>query len=319
MNFIRTFSIFLTVTAVLFSYSCQKDFDYEISNGGPDTAWLANVPDTAEINQLKHSLKPVTVLDSFFYNNQTANVTLRSGLELSFPTGLSTSPGTIASGNLKIESILLKKKGDFIRMGIHTRENNRMLSSVGASFLRITKNGELVRIIQSPLEIRYNSGISVPYPAIVFNDTNNITPANWVMNNDTLLNNVISTIGFHMINTKKTGWINAAVYADTGNAFSTIQIALPAHYTNTNTAAFLVYDDAVSVDILRPDISLRRFVSLPVPSGRIVRLLVISKQAGNYFFSQTVFTVAGGSSVLTVPVTPTLSSLVNILDALNNL
>ncbi|MFZ1529526.1 MAG: hypothetical protein WAT19_12285 [Ferruginibacter sp.] len=317
MKPLKYIKIFFGALLLTCSAGCQKGFDYEISNNSPDTSWLANISDTAEVSQLKRSIKPVTFTDSTAYNNQPTQVNLQSGLRVSFPGGLTSIPGTITTGIIKMESILLKKKGDFIRMGVHTRENERMLSSVGTLFLHVTKNGQPMRFTQGVAEISYASN-SIQGPATSFIDTDSLAQVfNWTRNPDTLLSNVNWSQGFYSLRTNNFGWINAANRADAGNNLTTIQVSLPAHYTNKNTAAYLLYNDGLVVDMMQPNTSTRKFIANPVATGTPVKLLVLSKQAGNYFMAQSSVTAAGG--IQNVLVEPTITTMNLLLQELENL
>ncbi len=297
--------------------SCQKGLDYEISNNSPDTTWLTTLPDTAEVNQLKRTIKPVTFPDSITYNNQATQVNLQSGIRVSLPLGLTSTPGTITTGTIKMESILLKKKGDFIRMDVHTRENERMLSSVGTIFLNVTKNGQPMHFTQGIAEISYSSN-TYQGPATAFIDTDSLPQLfNWTRNPDTLLRNVEWMQGSYSLRTRNFGWLNAANTADNSNNHTTFQLSLPAHYTNKNTAAYLVYNDGLVVDIMRSNVANRKFMSNPVGTGTIVKLIVLSKQAGNYFMGQSTVTATG--SIQNVVIEPRITSINLLLQELENL
>ena len=174
-----------------------------------------------------------------------------------------------------------------------------------------------MRFTQGIAEIKYPSNTYLG-PATSFIDTDTLPQIfNWTRNPDTLLRNAEWSQGFYSIRTRDFGWINAANTIDTGNSLTTFQISLPAHYTNKNTAAYLVYSDGLVVDVMRPNVNLRKFMSNSVGTGTIVKLLVLSKQAGSYFMAQSTATATGG--IQNVAVEPRITSLNLLLQALENL
>src|SRR5205085_9635818 len=119
--------------------------------------WHNVISSFMPVVSLKNNLLLPMTHDSFTISNTPVSITSSQGLECHFPVGcLHTPNGQPATGKVYFESILLKKKGDIIRMGTPTTSNGRMLLSGGEFFIRLrTDSGELQLLQGSTIYVKY--------------------------------------------------------------------------------------------------------------------------------------------------------------------
>ena len=319
----KLFFLLLTVTA--FS-SCQKDLDLFVPdpNAGFDSTWYNTISPAMPVSALRTSLLLPIKKDSFEINGSTAVVTTGSGLQCSFlPGSLVGASSTPVTGMIHIETHLLKKKGDMIRMGIPTTSDDRMLVSGGAMFIRLTKNGNELQF--TPLG-RYYITYSDPAPSPLMKlfdgfETGN-SGFNWLPTQDSLAS-VSTQNQFYQLSTNRLHWINCDYFYDTtGQARTVVSAVLPANFTNANSMAFTVFNDIHSVIGMTGNANTKKFSTGKLPVNKPVTIVIISKQGNDYFLGhEQVMTtgVPGTVNFQQVTVTPVISSLDNIKAYLDGL
>ena len=319
--------------AVLFSLSaCQKNLDTLIPDSpSPGTTWYNTIPDTAPVNSLKASLKlELQSADSFtvFSSGTTGYSGGSFDLFFSIPQGalMNDASGQTFSGMAYIKTLLLKTKGDFIKMGMPTTSNGSLLVSGGAFYVSLKDaNGNNLSI--SP---NHNIGVT-------FNDTpvfqqmkvfhgNQVAPSgfNWLPAADTQLNQVSAGTNFYITYTNKLDWVGCSYSYDntgSGTVQTRVAIDLPSYYTNANSIVYLAFDDMKSVIELSGDAVTRQFRSPLIPVGKQATIVVMSKQANDYFLgsTQTITTTAAQGGFQNVTMNSTISSLPEIKSYLSTL
>lgn len=321
----KYFNGLLLLTAIVLLHSCQKNIENFVINpgqSGVDTVWQISVPANAPIISLKNELKINKTTDSFSYNN-TGIVFSSGNLSLGIPSnGLATANGLFPTGFVSRQSLLLQKRGDFIMMDMPTVSNNRLLEAFGAFFLDLRNN-------QQPLVVTTGNKLDVKYTAtpIVGNtkiyNISNSNNFNWEINTDTAFNfSTITNTGYD-VKTNTLQWLLNAQLVDTvGVQQTALSIKLPSNYTNTNTAVFISFNDAITIAPTTANINNRVFVSGSLPVNRPVTIIVLSKQAGDYYFGlqQTNTAIAtSGTGTQEVILTPVRRSIDNIKGFLNSL
>src|SRR5438045_2327381 len=139
----------LVLLTVVFT-SCQKDTDIFIptTSVGLDTNWVATVTDLAPISEVKKLLKKEASVDSVDASVGGTFVT-SEGLTVIVPSScLELSNGQQATGKIYIETIIVKQRGDMVRLDKPTTSNGRVLVSGGENFIRIRKENEELQLIQ---------------------------------------------------------------------------------------------------------------------------------------------------------------------------
>ncbi|MEP7163261.1 MAG: hypothetical protein ABI741_01130 [Ferruginibacter sp.] len=320
------------IAAAFFLSSCQKDLDEFIPDpgaAGPDSTWFNTITTTMPVATLKNKLLLDIQRDSFLLNPGTVTVTTTgSGLQCSIAQGVILDPiGQPVVGKVYLETHLLKKKGDIIRMGTPTISNGSMLVSGGEFFIRLIKDGvELQLSTNGHINVKYDdppvSGLMGLFNGI---EANPAAPFNWLPNMDTLNNRVYTFNQSYEVLTNRLHWINCDYFYDTSSATprTTVSAVLPAHYTNANTVAYTVFNDLRSViGMYGNDVS-RKFSTGQLPSNKQVTVIIISKQGDDYYLGHqqalTMTPTAGTIGDQQVAVTPVKTSFENIQAYLNTL
>jgi hypothetical protein len=323
---------FLYLSALLILNACQKDTDILIPDNptGPNTTWYSVVPDSAAVNTLRAALAPAASADSFtVYSTGTTGYGGGPvpGLFLSIPQGaLTTGGGSTFYGTAFFKGALLKTKGEMISAGISTTSNGALLVSGGALYIELKDNAG------NTLSVTPNRSIMASYPDSpvyqqmkLYNGspvTSNIF--NWTPETDPLAS-VSTGSDFYLLYTTRLNWIGPDYlfdYSAVPTGQTKIALDLPSNYTNANSVAFVSFDNMRSVVALGGDAITRQFRSGIFPAGKPVTIVVMSKQANDYFMGtvQTVTDLPGSSAdYQTVTLTPTITTLQNIQTYLSTL
>jgi hypothetical protein len=307
--------------------ACQKNTDIFVPNpgqtNGPDTSWHTTITAAMPVSVLKNSLLPQIYVDSFIISANIATVITPSGLQVNFsPNCCVNSIGQPITGRVQVEIVLVKKKGDMIRMNLPSTYNDSLLVAAGHIFIRLLKNGQPVQLAPTAtINIRY---IDLPTnPAMAFFVGDEISPQhfNWLANPNAANNIVIAGTQAYEIYTNRLRWISIA-YAFNFNTAAKVNIAagLPAYFTNANTIAFTVLKDLRSVVAMHGDLSTRKFISSKIPVGKIITVVVISKQGDDYYLGhETSVAQTSGTNSQLVQVMPIKKSIIEILSYLSSL
>ena len=101
--------------------------------------------------------------------------------------------------------------------------------------------------------------------------------------------------------------MQTAHYMDTvGIAQTTLSVKLPSNYTNNNTICYAAFNTVECVAGFKTNVDLRTFISPLLPVNKAITVVVISKQAGDYYLGtfQTTTTIGAGSPTSTIFITP---------------
>ena len=276
-----------------------------------------------------------SIINNISYNNYTDSIQLNSntaylvtpfGLNCGFPPhSVQSMAGQVITGTVQVEVMLVKKKGDMIRLNLPTTSNGRLLVSGGEVYIRLKKDNQ-------ELQLAPNARIYLSYPAdqpvntqmkLFMGIESNSFPLNWYPNSDPVNNTINITSQNYEIQTNHLHWISTDYFYDTANLTRVAVTADMANYfTNSNTIAFTVFKDFRSVVGMYGDISTRSFSTGRLPGGKAITVVVISKQGNDYFlgYVNAVTTYAnGGSAVQQLVVKPVIKLLPDILNFLNSL
>ena len=327
MHILKT-ALFICM-AVLLLQSCQKNVDDFIPNtvAGPDTSWVPLLTAASPVNILRERLRLEFQHDSAELLGPNAiNVITNGGLKITFTsTSFTILNGTTITGRIRFETLLLRRKGEFIRMGFPTVSNGKTMVSGGELLVTARKDSNEIQIAQGRnINLHYEQTNTIQGLKI-FNGINISTPQpfNWVLNPDTTNNKVYAVSGAYEIIINKLGWIHPGKIQDTTAILQTkITPVLPSHYTNANSQVFVSYNNQLSVTIMEPIVSGRMFRSLPVAVGAQVTVIVISKMGEDYFLGHSAVTALQPTAInglQQVQLNPVRTSLDNIKLYLNSL
>ena len=323
----KTFINIISCTIMLMVFSsCQKNVDAFIPDNFQiiaDTVWQINVPSNAPVFSLKSDLRMARVTDSFSYSNP--NFSFSTGaISLTIPPySLVKSNGIVTSGLVQRESLLTVKKGDFITNGISTTSNDKLLVSGGVFYLNLKNSSENLSIAQgNKITVKFNASNLYAYNRIFNASPDSANGFNWFVNTDTAFNKSGVTATGYELQTNKTQHVQTAHFMElAGIAQTVLMVKLPINYTNTNTTSYVSFNDETCVAGLKANVALRTFISPILPVNRLVTVVVISKQAGDYYLGslQTTTTINGSSpsaAVFVMPVKRSLDYIKNFLSTL---
>ena len=314
----------LAIAAMLFT-SCRKDTDIFIPNTtsvGLDTNWVATVTDLSQISEMKKLLRKDNSLDSV---DATAGGTIQTSDGLTvivLPASLQLASGQLAAGKIYVETILVKKRGDMIKLDKPTTSFGRILVSGGEIFVRIRKESEELHLSPGKsVYIKYNDTPS-SLMKLFYGDESDPQRFNWIQSTaNTSAAIAITSQGYEIV-TDRLRWINCDYFADTSATRVNVAASLPADYTNANTSLYLVFKDIKSVIGMYGDAASKKFSSSNVPSGKAAIVVSITKKGTNsYYLGHETITTGqtslNGTQVVPLKPQPTsLSDIKTFLDAL---
>ena len=312
------------VSIVILLSACQKENSdiFLPGNGGADTNWVTNIDPSMPVALLQSDLAMPAYTDSIEITNSSTDFISSSGLQCLFPANSLTDSNNVpVTGKINVQSTLLQKKGDMIRLNKPTISNGYVITSAGMFFIKLKKDGRLVKLTtQSKLNVRYRDNLHIPLIKLFYGTDSGQGVSNWYLNND-LANNIIPSNEGYEVNTNRLDWINAGYFIESNISQNiSINIDLAKHFTNANTVAWLVFKDHRSVISLRGDAVSRKFSCVNIPADKEATIIVISKQVDDYYIgSKDITTSTTGSTSLSVSVTPVKTSLDALLQYLNSL
>jgi hypothetical protein len=319
---------FLVLMAVLFT-SCKKDTDIFIpdtTSGGLDTNWVAAVTDLSPVSEIKRLIKKENLVDSI---DATVGGTLTTSEGLTvvvLPQSLLLQNGQLATGKIYIETILVKQRGDMVRLDKPTTSSGRLLVSGGEIFIRIRKENEELHLAPGKgIYIKYSDASPSSLMKLFYGDESVPDRFNWLaadsLNGTSIGITTQPGLGYELFS-NRLRWINCDYFADTTAGRIIVASSLPADYTNANTAVYLVFRDLKAVAGMYGDMNTKRFASSKVPIGKTAIVVSITKKGTNsYYLGHETITTGQTSlnGVQTIPLKPQPTSLTDIKAYLNTL
>ena len=314
----------------LFLNACQKDIDIFVPDAGqlngPDTSWQNTVTATMPVSILKNNLLLVPYHDSITVNATTASVVTPFGMQVNFPPNCCvTAAGQQVTGKVLVEIMIIKKKGDMIRLNKPSSYNDSMLVTAGQVFIQLKKDGQILQLAPGVrINIRYSDLPVNPQMRFFIGDETNTQHFNWLPTPTPSLDTIIMGTQNYELYTKRQRWISIATLFDANISTPRINISadIAPYFTNANTVAFTVFKDLRSVVAMPGNLNTRKFTSGKLPVGKQVTVVVISRQGDDYYLGyESAVTQTPGSNSLTqlVRVVPIKKSLPHILAYLSSL
>jgi len=318
--------------------SCHKDslgpfIPYVTPTDQQDTIW--SPVDTAP--QITDSIIPRALVDSFTYSGANSGIAFGDSASISFPIGGlnilnsngDTTPLITPAPKIRAEVLVLRTKGDLIRHGMSSVDNNNTLLEFGAYIhLALFYKGNPVywKNPNHPFKIT----VKDPRATLTFEmqyyvyrqhpDSISALDSSWFKIPN--VNGVIETSLGYQLNATTLGWSGCSLPLDVDNHPSTIlNVALPSNYTNKNTVVYAVFNNSKTVVKLTPNHSKRNFsTGKIIPTGLSLTLVSISKLTDGYYLGNLSTTIPKSSKIIVLP-TPTkqLNGLVDINNFLNSL
>lgn len=279
----------LYITFLLILGSCQKDIDIFTPNNtvGADTNWVATVLPGSLCGQLKTALVKDPVADSIDATIG-GTITTSEGLTLIIAPLIFQKPGGIpvVSGKIYFETILIKNRGDMVRMDRPTTSNGRMLISGGEIFIKAMKEGDELQLIPGKkIYIKYPDASASSQMRLFIGDESNPEQFNWIQSPDSTAVSLSTQPGLgYQLSSGSLRWINCDYFGDSSGQRVNVTASLPIDCTNANTTMFLVFKDLKSVMGMYGNMNTKKFSSQKVPVGKNAVVVSITKKANNSYF-----------------------------------
>ena len=317
------------VFVVFVALSCSKDLSssfvpYANLNIN-DTSWAGGGTNTGILDSIAGVIDTLSfVVDSFDCSTgKSIACSNNDNLQVNFPPMCNGSGG---SSMVKAAILILKKRGDFIRVLAHTKNIEKPLEASYCFYIQLTnKAGQ---------EIAMPPGISY---TISWKDAN----ANSKMaffegyasrNVDTLMNWMPSTggnihpsfqpgstnvKGYELI-TNTTHWIGGLKYIDTSAGTTAANIGFNSlNFTNKNTISYVVLRDTKTVIRMASDNSNKTFYCTKIPIGARVTFVTISPPHPHPHLGTRDETIAAGTNIFKImPDKKTVNDIHNFLESL---
>jgi hypothetical protein len=324
MNIRKIISL-LTAVAFLLS-ACQKDVDVFIpdagQNNGPDLKWATTITDTMPVSTLRKNLLIESHSDSFEVSANIATVNSSTGITCVFPPNSCVSDaGAAVTGKVKLELLLIKKKGDMIRMDKPTISNNKMLVSGGEVFIKISQNGHELKLAPGiKISVKFSDTPLETGMKLFYGDTSN-GGFNWTAFDTSYHLNFSTQPDSYQFYSDKLHWLNCDYIF---NATNLVKVAdsLPENFTNVNSTSYIVFNTLRSVLPLNGDPVTKKFISTNLAAGLQATVVVISRQGNDYYLGHEGLVTGvsiNTSGVQQVRVTPVKKSLADIQAYLSTL
>ena len=305
------------MVSVFFLSSCQKDTDIFIptTTTGADTVLVSNITDASLVSTLKVALAKEVSVDSLDAS-AGATILTRDGITIIVPPQSVALPnGSVATGKIFAETILIKQKGDMILMDKPTISSGRVLVCGAEIFVRLrNETQELSLLPGKTVYIKIADTNPSSSMKVFHGDESNKERFNWLLSSDGINYNSQSGYGYE-ISSSSLRWISYQYFADTSANRVSVVASLPADYTNANTAVYLVFKESKSVVGMYGDATSRKFTSPKVPVGKTAIVVSITKKGNNsYYFAHESVTIGAtlNNGAQIVPLSPQPTGLNDI-------
>jgi hypothetical protein len=350
-NFLFTI---LTTFVLIGSQSCGKDSDEFIPvNTKRDTTQTARKEtewqeDLLKLNDVSKSVLPslnVEKLMEEFAADPTKNEidAVRGGtfvtpdnVILEFPANSCvTQNNRPCTGTLKVEVLMLRKKGEFLLNNVPTVSGGKQLISGGAILVKIKQDDEEVKLARNiTYKVKYLPATTVDEGMKLFEgkfegrfkfDWNliNTTP-NTV--NTPIVRPWLDTAqgrrntGYEML-LDRFNWINCDRFSgDTTTLTNKFCVALPDTFTNQNCSVFAVFKDINSVVALAGSGTTKQFC-VPsnykgLPIGKVINIITIAMIKDRIYIGKKEATISANALIRVEPFLTTKAAVKELISNL---
>lgn len=319
----RSLLICILLSTLAGVWGCRKDVDqfrvYDTSLADLQQL-LSKVPASST-----HTVFTFTgvIPDTFLTTASGLRVQLTDTENLFANAQGSTTPcSTCQTFTIEITEVL--DKGDMLARGLSTLQfsSEKLVESVGMAQVRAFCNGQEMQLlsgrtikVQIPGPTNLRPGLSVFHGNTGTDDQflgwensgQEVYWADWFDQN----NNPVA--GYEVV-TEQLGWVSAG--QELSEQTSSFCVSLPAGYTPENTQAFLVFDNLDAIVELKNDGDQTTFCYDDAPKGRPVRMIVISKHAGEFWLGDASTEIGTNATLLMYPQNATQDEILNLLSHL---
>ena len=349
-------STIFTVLLLVGSQSCGKDMDEFIPTSTTtivksDTVWQE---DLLKINDISTTVLSPLNIEKLMADLATYPVTREINAErggiITTPDGATvefsanscvTKNNRPCTGNLTVEILILRKKGEFLLNNVPTTSLGRQLISGGAVRIKVSQNGDEVKLARpftAPYKVKFQSASPTSDPAMRLFEgtTQGRFKFDWVpISSVSGISDVPflrtwrdsiqgrSTAGFELF-LDRFSWINCDKFSgDSTNLTNKFCVTLPDTFTNQNTSVFVVFKDINSVISLVGDGKTKQFC-VPssyrgLPIGKIVNIISISTIKDRIYIGKKEVTIAPNTTATAIRLETTATTKEGAKEIISNL
>jgi hypothetical protein len=349
-NFLFTLFIILVLIG---SQSCGKDTDEfipvntqtdTIQTAKKDTDWQE---DLLKINDVSKNVLPSLSVEKLMAElasdpmkhdlnaERGGTIITPDNVSIEFPANSCiTKNNRPCTGTLKVEVLVLRKKGEFLLNNVPTISGGKQLISGGAVMVKVMQNDEEVKLVRNTLyKVKYLPATSGEDGMKLFegkfegrfkfdwnliaSSSNTIAPVVrvWV---DTAQGR--RTTGYDLL-IDRFNWINCDKFSnDTATLTNKFCVALPDTFTNQNCSVFAVFKDINSVVSLIGDGRAKQFC-VPsgykgLPVGRVINIITIATIKDRIYIGKKEATISANATIRVEPVLTTKAAAKELISNL---
>jgi hypothetical protein len=347
-NFLFTI---LTTLLLIGSQSCGKDRDEfipvntkldTIQTAKKETDWQE---DLLKINDVSKNVLPSLNVEKLmeelatdptkheFPAERGGTITTPDNVSIEFsPNSFVSDNNNAYRGTVKVEVLILKKKGEFLLNNIPTVLGVKQLISGGAVLVKIKQDDDVKFARNATYKVKYQTtteeGMKLfdgkfngrfkfdrnSISSIVSGSVNAPTVKIW---SDTTRR----TTGYEML-LDRLSWVNCdKLSGDTTNLTTKFCVALPDTFTNQNCSVFAVFKDINSVLPLAGYGRVKQFCvpdsNKGLPIGKVVNIITIAMIKDRIYFNKKEVTIS--ASAVPIRIEPILTTKALVKELISNL
>jgi hypothetical protein len=322
--------IILLISLIAFFSSCRKDiqntFILYTNLGINDTVWTNRPINPHVADSLSNAINNTKLFVDSFDITKGRIIKLSDSLEVSIQPYSCFDPdnNTPTTGNVRIEVLALRKKGDYIKYLLPTTSNKYLLESGGTFYVRLSQNNhELALKPNGYLKLKWvyaTPKINMKFFELVALRSQD-SLYTWMPGyggNIAVWDSTsfgVAKRGYEMTS-NLIGWLNCSLFIDTLQQGTRLNVTLPPNYTNKNTFVFATFKDSRTIVRLNADFNSRSFYALNVPLNSSITLLSISLIDNHYYWASKDATVVNANRFSLSPGQPGINAIINNLDNL---
>lgn len=333
MNQVRNHIIFIVLFSFLL-HACTKNENEQFvpyNNAENDTTWQSGATNTDTNTQPINEIARAPMVDSFQIASGKIVSLQNDSIQIAIPgNSLINSEGGLAQGGVKIEIILLRKRGDFIRFNRTSLANVvNAINPLAMLHVRVLKNGQELSLhpnahivvklketvlpqpvftfVGRPIKQLQDSIFTwIPYGMAEIWDEGNFPNPNY------------KKMGYEL-ELPETRWTCVGTFNDTvGIPRGRINAILPLNFTNKNTIIYALPANKKTTIRLIGDIKNKLFYANGIPKNAPLTIVSISKIGSSYYLGNTTVSNTTANPVIKVnPEAVTLKAITEYLDKLN--
>jgi hypothetical protein len=349
-NFLFTI---LTTFVLVGSQSCGKDSDEfipvntkidTIQTAKKETDWQE---DLLKINDISTNVLPPLGVEKLMAElaadptkhelsaERGGIIVTPDNVSLEFPANSCvTENNRPCTGTLKVEVLVLRKKGEFLLNNVPTISGGKQLISGGAVLVKIKQDDDVKLARNASYKVKFQPATAIEDGMKLFEgkfegrfkfDWNLISTSPNTANAPIVRTWADSTqgrrtTGYELL-LDRFSWINCDRFSgDSTTLTNKFCVALPDTFTNQNCSVFAVFKDINSVVALAGDGRTKQFC-VPssyrgLPVGRVINIITIASIKDRIYIGKKEATISANATITVVPVLTTKAGAKDIISNL---